>query len=139
MARFDNIGRALRALRKQQCWSQRELAQHAGVTDALLCNYERGRKSPSLRNLGKILDALGLDLHQLEDELDRINERGPTHGRPEPGEPAVPGVDLARFFGVRDVPSRLQEPFAEMVQGFQSAARTVGAQMMTHGPGPRRE
>jgi len=43
MARFDNIGSAIRALRVERHWSQRELARRAHVTDALLSSYERGR------------------------------------------------------------------------------------------------
>lgn len=138
MERFDNIGRAVRALRVGRQWSQRELARRAGITDALLSNYERGCKAPSLRNLGRLLDALGTDLCELETELDRINERGPRHAPPGSPERSVPGVDLARFFGVQSVPSRLEQPFARMVQGFQSAARLVGEQMIDGSPRARR-
>jgi len=138
MARFDKVGPAIRALRIDRHWSQRELARRAQVTDALLSSYERGRKVPSLPNLGRLLDALGADLDQLEGQLDRLNERGPKHGPTRDRDRAVPGVDLARFFGLQTVPRRYEQPLAEMVQGFQSAARLVGERMLDDGAPLRR-
>lgn len=138
MARFDHIGRAIRALRVELHWSQRDLARRARVTSALLSSYERGRKLPSLPSLGKLLDALGVDLEQLEDQLDRLNERGPKHGPATSRGRTVPGVDLARFFGLQAVPRRFEQPLTEMVQGFQSAARLVGEKMLADGARLRR-
>lgn len=138
MARFDNIGRAIRALRVERHWSQRELARRARVTDALLSSYERGRKTPSLPSLGKLLDALGADLAQLEDHLDRVNERGPRHALASVRDRAVPGVDLARFYGLQVVPRQLEQPFAHLVLSFQSVARLLGDQVVGGDPRPRR-
>ena len=81
---------------------------------------------------------MGADLDQLEEQLDRLNERGPKHGPARSHDRAVPGVDLARFFGLQTVPTRLEQPLTEMVQGFQSAARMVGEKMLDDGARLRR-
>jgi transcriptional regulator with XRE-family HTH domain len=138
MARFDHIGRAIRALRVERHWSQRDLARRARTTSALLSSYERGRKLPSLPSLGRLLDALGADLHQLEDQLDRLNERGPKHAAAGAPARAVPGVDRARFFGLQAVPRGFEQPLAEMVPGLQSAALPVGEKMLDDGARLRR-
>lgn len=115
--------------------TQSELALVAKVTPALLSTYETARKTPSLPNLGKILDALGADLAQLEEQLDRANDRDPARatGRP-PAAPAVPGVDLLRFLGRQSLPPRLQQVFGEMVLGFQRVARHVCDTTLQDGP-----
>jgi transcriptional regulator with XRE-family HTH domain len=129
MARFDNVGKAILLLREKQDKSQKHLAAEAGITGAMLSNYETGVKKPSLDSMGKILDALGLHLGKLDDALDVVNDRE-LRARPEEapraGSPALDGVDLPRFLGVdRELPPELQLGFAEMVHGFQRVARHV--------------
>lgn len=128
MARFDRVGKAILLLREKQNKSQKELAAEAGITGAMLSNYETGVKKPSLDSMGKILDALGLHLGKLDDALDVVNDRE-LRPRPEPppsGTPAPDGVDLPRFLGTdRELPPELQLGFAEMVHGFQRVARHV--------------
>lgn len=123
MARFDNFGQALRELRLERGWQQVDLARLANVTPALLSSYETGRKAPSLTNLGKILDALGVRLEELEDRLDRVNDRDPAGPLPVQRARAVPGVNLKRFLGRETLPAQLETAFAEMVLGFQRIAR----------------
>lgn len=129
MPRFDRIGKAILLLRETQNMNQKELAAEAGITSAMLSNYETGVKKPSLDSLGKILDALGLHLGKFDDALDVVNER--KRPSPEPAsaagsEGAPAGVDLARFLGAeRDLPPDLERGFTEMVGGFQRIARHV--------------
>ena len=52
----------LQSLRRQRGLSIRRLGERAGVTAAMISCIERGRNSPSLATLQKILAALGLDL-----------------------------------------------------------------------------
>jgi transcriptional regulator with XRE-family HTH domain len=133
MTRFASIGKALRFLREQQGWSQKDLAATAGITGAMLSNYETGEKKPSLDSLGKLLDALGLYLGKFDDALDVVNER-PPRGERMGGE-SVAGaralavdtggeIDVRAFIGVdHELPPDLEEGFAEMIKGFRQIAR----------------
>lgn len=67
---FENLGLALRWIRSRQSRSQMEVAHAASVTKAMLSAYETGKQAPSIHTLGKVLRALGADLHQLQDALD---------------------------------------------------------------------
>lgn len=126
MARFDNIGKAILLLRELDNKSQKKLAAEAGITGAMLSNYETGIKKPSLDSLGRILDALHIRLGPLDDALDAVNPRD----RRRPERPAVgtggplEGVDLARFVGAEGrLPSELEEGFGAMVRGLQLVTR----------------
>lgn len=59
---ISRVPAALRAVRKEKDWTQEELAHRAGLTTTYVSQIERGLKSPSLRSLGKIADALGITL-----------------------------------------------------------------------------
>lgn len=126
MARFDNVGKALLFLRELDNKSQKKLAAEAGITGAMLSNYETGIKKPSLDSLGKILDALDLHLGPLDDALDAVNRRERRRpGRLPIGEGApLEGVDLGRFLGADDrLPPDLEEGFGAMVRGLQIVTR----------------
>lgn len=123
MARFDNLGQALRTLRRERGYQQVDVARAAHVTASLLSSYETGRKSPSISTLGKILDALGVGLDELEAQLDRVNGRDPGGAAEAQRARPVPGVDLARFLGRDDLPPGAKQAFTEMVWGFQRVAR----------------
>ena len=131
MTRFANIGKALRFLREQRGWSQKDLAQAAHITGAMLSNYETGEKKPSIDSLGKVLDALGLYLGKFDDALDVVNERPLRGGALGAAENAggSPGggegeIDVRAFIGADgELPSDLAEGFVEMVKGFRRVAR----------------
>ncbi|MBA3430383.1 MAG: helix-turn-helix transcriptional regulator [Actinobacteria bacterium] len=55
-------GNLLKLARNDAGLSQHELARRAGTSQATLSAYERGRKSPSLETLARIVRAAGLDL-----------------------------------------------------------------------------
>jgi transcriptional regulator with XRE-family HTH domain len=62
------VGAALRHLRLHggpEPRKQLDVAAEAGVTRGMLSSYERGRQEPSLRNLDRVLQALGADLTRL--------------------------------------------------------------------------
>ncbi len=135
MPRFDNVGKAILLLREKQNKSQKELAAEAGITGAMLSNYETGVKKPSIDSLGKILDALGLYLGKIDDALDMVNDRDYRRGE-EPRREAVTGspegVDLPRFLGAQgELPPDLELGFTEMVRGFQRVARHVYQTMVS--------
>jgi transcriptional regulator with XRE-family HTH domain len=63
MSEIDNqVGWRLQALRKRAGLSIRQLAAQAGVTAAMISCVERGKNSPSIGILHKVLVALGTDL-----------------------------------------------------------------------------
>ena len=86
---FENLGQALRWLRSRQGRSQMEVARDAGITKAMMSAYETGTQTPSLRSLGKVLIALGADLHALQDAL-RL-QQGTELPPPPFGGPGPPG------------------------------------------------
>lgn len=63
----------LKKLRKDKCWTQFELAEHAGLSDQTINSIEGLRLWPSDKTLVSIVTALGADVHSLflpADELD---------------------------------------------------------------------
>jgi len=63
---LDSVGPALRRIRQVRGLTQRDLAQRAGLTPAMVSSYERGKRLPSLRSLSYLLAALHAHLWHLE-------------------------------------------------------------------------
>ncbi|MEP7284851.1 MAG: helix-turn-helix transcriptional regulator [Chloroflexota bacterium] len=55
----------LRVLREQRGWSQRELAQHAGLGDTQINKYETGMHDPSATSVKAIAEQLGVSADYL--------------------------------------------------------------------------
>lgn len=121
VSRFDNLGQAILALRLQRGWSQSELARRAGLTYAMVSTYERGAKAPTLSSLGKLLDALGAYPGELEEQLDRINDRVPPAGETASGGPD--GLELSRFLGQSSLPPDVAPAFEDLLAGIQRLCR----------------
>ena len=62
----QNLGQLLRARRKFLRLRQRDLAELAGVTLRGLTELEKGRGNPTLNQLTKIVDVLGLEVTLIE-------------------------------------------------------------------------
>lgn len=60
-----NIGENIRRIRMSQKMTQGELAQHLQISQAMLCQLERGTKILSLPLGKEIADALGCQLNDL--------------------------------------------------------------------------
>jgi transcriptional regulator with XRE-family HTH domain len=60
-----SFGNRLRELRSASGVSQEELAHRAGLHRTYLGGIERGERNPSLANLYKLAEALGVDLATL--------------------------------------------------------------------------
>ncbi len=60
-----DIGARIRYFRKLKGLSQEKLAWAAGINPAFLGELERGQKSPTLKTLEKITDALSIHLYEL--------------------------------------------------------------------------
>ena len=74
VADLEPFGRALRTLREARKLTQAELARQAGVSAAMISNYENGKETPSLRSLCRILAALACDFSDLDRALTLIRE-----------------------------------------------------------------
>ncbi len=60
------LGKMLRSLRKQEGWSQVDLAKKAKVSQAYIAKLETGvKKNPSLATLKRIAKALGVKMGEL--------------------------------------------------------------------------
>jgi transcriptional regulator with XRE-family HTH domain len=63
-------GDLIRLARREKGLSQRDLARHAGTSQAAISAYEGGQRSPSLETLSRIIRAAGLDLRIRLEEKD---------------------------------------------------------------------
>jgi transcriptional regulator with XRE-family HTH domain len=59
------VGEAIRAARAETGLSQEALAAEAGLDRTYVSGIERGERNPSLTNLLKLADALGVPLSEL--------------------------------------------------------------------------
>lgn len=63
---IDNaVGRAITRLRKEKRWSQRDLASHLHVNQAMVVRWEKGYTAPREETLDRISSALGLTTREL--------------------------------------------------------------------------
>lgn len=62
---FKALGHALRAERERLHLSQEELCHRADLDRTYLSGVERGVRSPNLRTILKVADALGMKLSRL--------------------------------------------------------------------------
>jgi len=58
LPKFDELRKELKTKREGLNWSQRKLANQAGVSKALVGKMERGHNIPNYKNIKKIYDAL---------------------------------------------------------------------------------
>jgi len=137
---------ALSILRQSRGWKQDRLAAIAGVTNSALSEYERGKKTPELRSLQKLLAALGYPLaaiDRVEAFLRELRELGSLEARArEDGElalvPAAPApAPTSTSTRVRRVAALVGQAAAAftllLFDLLQPAAPAYGEQ------GPRRE
>ena len=60
-----NIGDNIRWRREAKGMTQQELGNRCGVSDAMVCYYERGQKMPRLPTAAALADALGCTVDEL--------------------------------------------------------------------------
>ena len=59
------FGRRLAELRLANGWSQERLAHESGVARSYLGGVERGRRNPTLQNVFKLAQTLGVEPYQM--------------------------------------------------------------------------
>jgi transcriptional regulator with XRE-family HTH domain len=131
MPRFENIGSALRYLRLHagpEPRKQLEIAERAQVTRGMLSAYERGHQEPTLRTLERVLEALGVDLVELQWAL-RVIEARPGEGPPPPPARHPPDevAEPAAVYRTVRVPEPLsageEHALGQMIAGFLAYLR----------------
>lgn len=68
--RWEHVGLALRLVRERRGWTREELAEKAGLRAGLVQGFEERPESGSLRTLGRLVDALGVALGELDELFD---------------------------------------------------------------------
>lgn len=58
-----NYGKAIRTCRVAFGLQQRELADRAGLAASYVCLIEAGKRTPTLRSVDRICDAMGVPTH----------------------------------------------------------------------------
>ena len=134
-ARFDSLGGVLRLLREKQGQSQAGLARAAGLPASSLCKYEAGVAVPTMGNLGKLLDALGLSAAEFGAALDSANGHGRRAPASGPGlvaganAPLSPEVNVVTELllgsAAPDLTPEARRAFAEVVDALRRFSRTV--------------
>lgn len=65
MKATDTVRRNIVKLRMKKEWTQEKLAFEAEVSKAGMCVIESGQRSPTVRTLEKIAEALGVHIREL--------------------------------------------------------------------------
>lgn len=60
-----NVGKNIRIRREERRLSQKEVAKMTGISQAMLCQIERGTKNPSIQVGKEIADILGCSMEDL--------------------------------------------------------------------------
>ena len=60
-----NVGKNIRIRREERRLSQKEVAKMTGISQAMLCQIERGTKNPSIQISKEIADILGCSMEDL--------------------------------------------------------------------------
>lgn len=68
------IGDKIQALRKQQGWSQQQLAKMIGTSGPIVGRYERGEMTPSVEVAKKLADTFDVTLDYLVDDTGKTAE-----------------------------------------------------------------
>jgi transcriptional regulator with XRE-family HTH domain len=71
----NDLGEAIRKKRTQLALSLSDVATRSGVSAAMLSEVERGKKSPTIRVLSHIAEALGCSISDLLGEPSRVSPR----------------------------------------------------------------
>lgn len=127
---FDHTARALAWLRVGQGLQQKELSERSGVGRAAISRYESGKASPSLENLGRLLEALEVGPRDFAYCLERLRED--AEGIPFTGRRAVPrsrasGSSTARgAYVLVDFSGEVDQEDARTREAVRAVAHLVG-------------
>jgi transcriptional regulator with XRE-family HTH domain len=103
----STLGMNIKDLRKQKGWTQVDLAQRLGCSQAMITAYERGLKRPATDKLTSIAHALGVTIDQLFNNTAK-------QGRAKPKNLRL----WKRFEKVEALPPRDKQMIFRMIEGL---------------------
>jgi len=142
MSFAKSLGEAIKLLRNRRGWPQKQLAAAARITRAMVSSYEKGKQTPTLVTLGKILTALEADLCDLHWAVEFVDgTQRPVHelsahfqlgqagspraaGRKPPGANAA-GAEPGEAGGEIDGEQRLPEHIEAALGGAMANVRQI--------------
>lgn len=78
MSKFDDyivfVGQIIAYLRQGLNWTLKDLAEHSGLSVSYLSAIENGKKTPDLRVMARIADALNVPLARIIDAADNMEQ-----------------------------------------------------------------
>jgi transcriptional regulator with XRE-family HTH domain len=117
---FEDLGGALRTLRRRAGLSQSKLAQLAGLNRSSIYQFETGLVRPAIDTLGRLLAALNCSLQDLDRAMVGSSEPEPY---PEPAddlstvaEPAGPYRLFGRLLTRQELESKLDAAMDRLVR-----------------------
>ena len=113
------IGTMLRDRREKAALTQTELADRAGVSQSTVSAVERGTRRPSLTIIGRVLAALGLQLHLATEPIDEPEAELDAAIETMRATPLVDRLTGARFHGAALL--RMLAPATPVVEGAAGA------------------
>ncbi len=78
---MDPVSQALKAV------SQAELARRVGTTQGYISLLFRGKRSARMETMGKLAKALGVNVNDIYNHLERLRRRKPPTPDPGPVDP----------------------------------------------------
>jgi|SRR5215213_5676616 len=112
MDEAGNVGVTVSFLRKLRGWSQKELAEAAGLHQSLISLYERGLECPTRGTLERLARAAGLPFALVEEHLALVRRARASLGDKLPANPGIEDVGAV----VDSVTRALSEAVANVVR-----------------------
>lgn len=66
---MNNIGEKIKNIRKSQGLTQKQLGEKLGISQALVNQYENGKRKPKVEQIQRIANALSVDLSELTEQI----------------------------------------------------------------------
>lgn len=114
MSEFNGIGKALKLLRSRGGLKQKELAERAGITPAMISNYETEKAMPQIPTVESLLEALGNDRFDLLNALEEVNQR-PLRDLSEVGD-RTNETKILEVLGVRSATVDEEEHYIQVLE-----------------------
>ncbi|MBN2232229.1 MAG: cupin domain-containing protein [Deltaproteobacteria bacterium] len=112
---MEQLGRRIRALRKQQGLTLRKVAELAGCSDVFLSQVERSLASPSIASLKKIANALEVSIIDLIQDNPAVEEQVVTR-RADRVEFRFPRAEVYSQLLARNVKRKSMQPLYKVVR-----------------------
>ena len=104
-----NVGVTVIFLRKMRGWSQKELAEAAGMHQSLISLYERGVERPTRATLERLAQAAGFPFSVVEEHLAIVRRARASLGEEPHANPDAEEVDAVIDSVVRAATKALAE------------------------------